>query len=184
MDERGKAERLSRTRVYDGRVVRVDVERVRLPRGGECELEMIRHSGAAAVVPLTAEGDVVLVRQYRHATDGWLLEVPAGKLDPGESPEACARRETAEETGLAAGELVPLGWIWTTPGFTDERIWLYLARDLQPAAQDLQGDEDLDVVRMPLAEAVAIAVDGRLADGKSVCALLRAAAWLAAGGPG
>ncbi|HSM52164.1 MAG TPA: NUDIX hydrolase [Thermoanaerobaculia bacterium] len=184
MDDDSPAERLSRTRVYDGRVVRVDVERVRLPRGSECELEMIRHSGAAAVVPLTAEGDVVLVRQYRHATDGWLLEVPAGKLDPGESPEACARRETAEETGLAAGALVSLGWIWTTPGFTDERIWLYLARDLRPAAQDLQGDEELDVVRLPFAEAVAMATDGRLTDGKSVCALLRAAARLAAGGPG
>ena len=183
MSDGRRAEALSRTRVYDGRVVRVDVERVRLPRGSECELEIIRHSGAAAVVPLTGEGEVVLVRQYRHATGGWLLEVPAGKLDPGESPESCARRETAEETGLAAGELVALGWIWTTPGFTDERIWLYLARDLHPATQDLQGDEELDVVHLPLAEAVAMAADGRLRDGKSICALLRAAAWLAAGGP-
>jgi ADP-ribose pyrophosphatase len=121
-----------------------------------------------------------LVRQYRHATGKWLLEVPAGTLANGESPESCALRELIEEAGHRAGELQPLGWIWTTPGFTDERIWLYLARNLEPAAQQLDDDEVISVERLPLAEAVRRARDGGIEDAKSVCALLRAEAWLKA----
>ena len=122
---------------------------------------------------------MLLVRQYRHATGGWLLEVPAGKLDPGEGPEVCARREVEEETGVRPGRLISLGWIWTAPGFTDERIWLYLATDLQAGRQDLQPDELLRVERLPLAEAVARARSGELTDAKSVCSILRAADVLA-----
>jgi ADP-ribose pyrophosphatase len=115
-----------------------------------------------------------MIRQYRHATGGFILEVPAGKLDGGEDPEVCARREVEEETGHRAGHLEPLGWIWTTPGFTDERIWLYLARDLTATEQRLEDDEVLTVERVPIAEAVDRAARGTIADGKSVCALLRA----------
>ena len=161
--------------VYSGRVVKLSLDRVALPNGKECELEMIRHPGAAAVVPIDADGNVVLVRQYRHAAGGWLLEVPAGKLDPGEAPERCAVREVEEETGLRIGKLEPLGWIWTTPGFTDERIWLFRGTELTEGRQDLQPDELLEVVRLPLDEAVKDAAEGRIQDGKSVCALLRAA---------
>ncbi len=168
-------ERLDRREIFDGRVVRLSVDRVRLPNGHVTELEMIRHPGAAAVVPVTADGSVLLVRQYRYATAGWLLEVPAGKLDPGEAPETCAAREVEEETGHRAGRLDALGFIFTTPGFTDERIWLYLARDLTPTRQELQHDEVLTVVRLPLGQAVERALSGDIADGKSVCALLRAA---------
>ena len=168
-------ERIARRVVFDGRVVRLSVDRVRLPNGNETDLELIRHPGAAAAVPLAEDGTVLLVRQYRYAASGWLLEVPAGKLDPAEEPEACALREVAEETGFLPGRLEPLGWIFTTPGFTDEKIWLYLARDLAPARQELQHDEVLTVVRMPLAEAVERAVSGEIRDAKSVCALLRAA---------
>lgn len=156
-------------------MVHLTVERVELPGGGERELEIIRHVGAAAVVPVTAEGDVLLVRQYRHAVGGWLLEVPAGKLDPGESPEDCARRETEEEVGFRPGLLEPLGRMWTTPGFTDEAIWLFLGRQLVPGRQDLQEDEVLEVVRMPLEDALAAAESGAIEDGKSICALFRAA---------
>ena len=169
-----EVERLDRREVYRGRIVNLDLERVRLPTGAICELEILHHPGAAAVVPVDAEGRVLLVRQYRHATGGWLLEVPAGKLDAGEAPEACALREVEEETGFRAGRLVPMGWIWTTPGFTDERIWLFLARDLAPGRQDLQPDEALSVLSLPLDEAVGMAARGEIVDGKSVCALLRA----------
>ncbi len=168
--------------IYRGRIVQLAVERVLLPNGREVELEIVHHGGAAAVVPVGEDGDVTLVRQYRHAArESWLLEVPAGTLRPGEEPATCAHRELAEEVGLAAGRLEELGSIWTTPGFTDERIWLFLARDLAPAAQALDPAEVLSVVRIPLDEAVERALDGELADGKSVCALLRAAAFLRGG---
>lgn len=169
------AEVLSREEIYSGRVVHLEVEEVRLPGGARTRLELVRHGGAAAIVPLTAEGEVVLVRQYRHATGGWLLEIPAGVLEPGEAPDACARREVEEETGLRAGRLDALGWIWSTPGFADERIWLFLARDLVAGRQALDADEEISLVRLPLAEAVAMAAGEAIVDAKSVCGILRAA---------
>jgi ADP-ribose pyrophosphatase len=173
---------LSSRSVHDGRVVKLSVEEVRLPNGNTATLELIRHPGASAVVPVDAAGNVILVRQYRHATGSWLLEVPAGTLDsPGESPDDCARREVQEETGYRAGRLIPLGWIWTTPGFTNEKIWLYLALDLTPTRSQLEADEVLTVESLPLAEAAARAVSGEIVDAKSVCALTRAAASWASG---
>ncbi len=178
-ESEGRARVLSSRSVHEGRVVRLRVEEIELPSGRRSTLELIHHPGAAAIVPLDAAGNVLLVRQYRHATGGeWLLEVPAGKLDPGETPERCATRECEEETGFRPARLIPLGWMWTTPGFTDERIWLYLALDLAPGRQDLQDDEALSVERLPLAAAAARALDGGLPDGKSVVALLRAARYL------
>jgi ADP-ribose pyrophosphatase len=168
---------LSTRRVHDGRIVKLSIDEVRLPNGRAVSLEIVRHPGASAVVPIDDRGRVVLVRQYRHATGSWLLEVPAGKLDhPGEAPEACALREVEEETGYRAGVLLPLGWIWTTPGFTDEKIWLFLARDLTPTRASLQDDEVLSVETLPLDEAVRRAQSGEIVDAKTVCALLRAAA--------
>jgi len=168
--------------VYRGQFLDVRVDRVELPNGEVAELEVVRHPGASAMVPITAEGDVLLVRQYRHAVGGWLLEVPAGKLDTGEEPEVCARRELEEEVGARAGELVPLGAIWASPGFTDEKIWLFLARCLEDARQSLEADEVLTVETLPFEEAVRRVHRGEICDGKSVCALLRAHAWLAAEG--
>ncbi len=175
---------ISREGIYKGRVVDLSVDRVLLPNGNQTDLEMIRHPGAAVVLPLEMGDDGVeyamLVRQYRYAADGWLLEVPGGKLDGPEDPEVCARRELAEEIGFEAGELIGLGSILTTPGFTDERIWLYLGRDLKPTrgGPALEADEVLEVERIPLSNAISRAIDGDIIDAKTVAALLRAAAML------
>lgn len=172
--ERKGGERLDSREIFQGRTIRLDMDKVRLPNGRVMDFEMAHHPGAAAVVPVLPGGDVLMIRQYRYATGGWLLEVPAGKLDPDEEPEACARREMEEETGHRPGELRPLGWIWTSPGFLDEKIWLFLATDCRPTQQSVGEDEVLEIERMPLREAVDKALRGEIHDAKSACALLRA----------
>jgi ADP-ribose pyrophosphatase len=171
----GEGERLGTREIFRGRTIHVDVDQVRLPNGREMDMELVHHRGAAAVVPVLDDGTVLLVRQYRYATGGWLLEIPAGKLDDGESPETCAVRETEEESGYRPGKLQPLGWIWTTPGFADEKIWLFLATELQLTAQVLEDDEVLSLERMPLQEAVDQAARGDIQDAKTALALMRAA---------
>jgi ADP-ribose pyrophosphatase len=183
MSDRGRDrafELLSSREIFKGRVLEVRLDSVRLPNDRVSELEVIRHPGAVAVAPLGADGRVLLLRQYRHATGEWVLEVPAGKLDPGEDPESAARRELEEETGYRAGVLEPMGWMWTTPGFTDEKIWLYLARDLKLATQALQDDEFLTLEPLTLSEAVERALDGSIHDAKSAVCLARAARRLGA----
>jgi ADP-ribose pyrophosphatase len=152
----------------------LDVDRVRLPNGVVAELIVLHHPGAAAMVAVL-DDDVVLVRQYRYSPGEWLLEVPAGTLKSGEDPARCAARELIEETGFAASQWVELGWVWSTPGFTDEKIWLFLATGLTPAPQALDTDEVLHVERVPWRDAVAMAERGEIYDAKSVAALLRAA---------
>jgi ADP-ribose pyrophosphatase len=161
--------------IYRGKVVHLFVETVTLPNGHTTSLEVIHHPGAAAVVPFLPGGDILLVRQYRHAAGGYLFEIPAGKLDPGEAPEACALRETEEEVGHRVGRLEKLGAILTTPGFTDEIIHLYAGYDLVPTQAATEPDEDLTVVRLPFAEAVAKVERGEIQDAKSMAALLLAA---------
>lgn len=161
-------------RAYEGRLLKVDVDRLVLPGGKETTLETIRHPGAAAALPFLPDGSVVLVRQYRHAVGGFILEVPAGKLDPGESPEQCVTREVAEEAGYRPGRIEPLGSIYTTPGFTDEVIWLYAAHDLERVEQHLDEDEVLEPVTFSFEDAVAAVLDGRIRDTKSVAAILHA----------
>jgi ADP-ribose pyrophosphatase len=166
---------MTRHTVYDGDLFQVEVEQARLPNGVETRLELVRHRGAAAVVAVDASREVVLVRQYRHAArQSWLLEIPGGKLDGDEEPSACARRELEEEAGVRASRIDPLGWIWTTPGFTDERIWLFLARELAAVPAAPEHDEVLEVVRLPFDQARRLALDGSLTDAKTICALLRA----------
>jgi ADP-ribose pyrophosphatase len=174
-DDRPQGERLGSREIYRGRTFNVDVDQVRLPNGREVEMELVHHRGAAAVVPVLEDGTVLLVRQYRYATGGWLLEIPAGKLDGGESPESCAGREAEEEVGYRPGKLEPLGWIWSTPGFADEKIWLFLATGLESTKQGLEEDEVLQIERMPLQEAIDKAASGEIHDAKSAVALLRAA---------
>ena len=172
--------RVSRTLAYEGSFLVVNRDEVLLPNGHSITLELIEHPGAAAVVPLDADGNIVMIRQYRYAAGGFILEIPAGKLSPGEDPALCAIRELEEETGLRAERLEPLGFIWTTPGFTNEKIWLYLAEGLTETEQALEDGEVLTVERMPAESAFGMAENGEISDGKSVCALLRARANLRA----
>ncbi len=160
--------------IYDGRVVKLSLERVRLPNGNETELEVIHHPGASAVLPLVNDREVLLIRQHRHCAGGAILEVPAGKLDAGESPDVCALREVEEETGYRAGRLIPLGWIWTTPGFTDEKIYLFAATNLTPGRQKLDPDEVLEVECVDLEDALKRAATGDIHDAKSIATLFRA----------
>jgi ADP-ribose pyrophosphatase len=153
----------------------VSTERVQLPNGRAIELDIIHHPGAAAIVPFRTHREVLLIRQYRHAAGGMILEVPAGKIDPGESPETTARRELQEETGHRAGRLEKLGWIWTTPGFTDEKIHLYAAFELETALSRPEDDEVIELVPTPLDEALDLVWRGELTDAKSAIALIYAA---------
>lgn len=176
--------RISSREVYDGRIVRLSVDRVRFPGGSEGELEIVRHAGAAAVVPLLEGGraedpEVLLVRQFRYAGGGYLYEVPAGMPESAdEGWEACARRELEEETGYRAGDLRYLTRVFTTPGFTDEVIHLFLARGLAPGRQNHDDDEFMEVVPLPISRVLEMIRDGEIVDGKSVAALLYAATFV------
>ena len=168
--------------IYKGRIVDLRVERVTLPNGTAVDLELMHHPGASAVVAVDDGGRVVLIRQYRHAAGGYIWELPAGILDaPDEPPESCAARELAEEAGVEARELTPLGTIFTTPGFCDERIHLFLARGLRQAEHRHEADEVIaEIARLPLAEALAMVQRGEIVDGKTIAGLQLAAAALAA----
>jgi ADP-ribose pyrophosphatase len=161
-------------RLYTGKIITLDVEDVLLPNGVDARFEVVGHPGGAAVVPVDDDLRVCLLRQYRHVTGQWLWEVPAGKLD-GREPIVTARLELAEEAGLAAGSIVPLGRIWASPGIFTEVVHLFLARDLSPVQARPEQDEVLEVHWIPLVEAVRCALNGDYVDAKTVVALLRAA---------
>lgn len=166
---------VSRERIFDGKVIDVEKWTVRLPDGALAPREIVLHRGAAAVVAVDDAGFVTLVRQHRVAVGEVTLEIPAGKLDaPGEDPLVCAKRELEEETGLRAQRWQPLTVLLTTPGFSSERIALYLATGLSAAKAHPDEDEFLDVVRMPLDEAIGRVMRGELCDGKSAVGLLMA----------
>ena len=169
-----KPARLSSQQVHRGRVIRVTTERVRYANGREYDLDLIHHPGAAAVVPVDREGRVCLVRQYRIGIEEFMWEIPAGKLDAGEPPDACAVRELHEETGVTASRWTPLGLFIPAPGIYTEKIHLYLARDLVigPPAPDV--DEELELQWLPLETAIGRVLSGEWGDGKTVVGLLRA----------
>jgi ADP-ribose pyrophosphatase len=168
---------VSSRRVFSGRVLDLDVDTVRFPDGSVGDLEMIRHPGASAVVPFVndprgADPEVLLIRQFRHAADRSVWEIPAGRLEPGEAPETCARRELEEEAGVTAGELRRLTTIYTTPGFTDERIHLFLATGLGEGTERREADEFLEVHRMPWSRVLRLIEQGEVEDGKTLVALM------------
>ncbi|MGQ0667068.1 MAG: NUDIX domain-containing protein [Nitrospiraceae bacterium] len=157
--------------IYTGKVVTLNVDTVQLPNGLTVDLETIRHPGAAAVVPVKDDGTVVLIRQFRHAAGGYIYEIPAGKLHPGEDPLDCASRELEEEIGYRASTFHLLSSIFTAPGFADEVIHVYKATGLTKGRQHLDRDEVLDVVEMSLSEAVRKIEDGTIRDAKTIVGL-------------
>lgn len=160
---------------YDGKLLHIRLDTVRLPNGKTAAREVVRHPGAVVVVPIDSDGTLHMVRQYRYPCGRALLEVPAGKLEPGEDPFLAAQRELSEETGASAARWTELGRLLPTPGFCDELQYLYLAQELTFGQTHPDEDEFLEQVRVPFDEAAAMAADGRLEDAKSVAAILRAA---------
>ena len=167
-----------RTPLHQGRVFRMVRENVTLDNGVSTDLDYIEHPGAAAIVPLIANGEVLLIKQYRHALKQHIWEIPAGTLDPDEPVMDCARRELIEETGYAAEVWWKLGEITPVPGYSNERVHLFLASELTVARQELDADEVLVVHRMPLAQALDMITRGDIQDAKSICGLLLAQKWL------
>jgi ADP-ribose pyrophosphatase len=175
---------LESRRIYTGKVLNLDIDRVRFPDGSVGELEMIRHSGASAVVPFlsdpaAADPQLLLIKQYRHAANGFLYELPAGRLDPGEAPADCARRELREETGCSAEHLDFLYTMYTTPGFTDERIHLFMASGLTHGETGHEADEFLTLEPVPLSTALEMIRDGVIQDAKTALGILFAAGFRA-----
>ena len=169
--------RISSKRVYSGKVISVDLDSVRFPNGMVGDLEMVRHPGASAVVPFLDPLDspdprILLIRQYRYAASGYVYEIPAGRLDPGEVPGDCAARELREETGYSATALIPLTTFYTTPGFTDEQIHLFAASGLSEGDSETESDEVLDLAPVTLSRAMAMIASGELVDGKSMIGVL------------
>ncbi|HXD34767.1 MAG TPA: NUDIX hydrolase [Pyrinomonadaceae bacterium] len=165
---------LDSKKVFEGRVFDVTIDSIR-----EDEItyvrEVVRHPGSAVIVPVFADGTVALVRQYRHPAVRYLLEIPAGSLDEGEKPEEGAARELEEELGVVAGSLVKLTEFFVSPGFCEEKMWIYLATSLTETAQRLEEDEIVEVVRMPFSQALEMISDGEIEDAKTIIGLMLAA---------
>jgi len=174
-DHELREDKIDGERVYSGRILDLEVDRVRLPGGGEALREVVRHRGAVVVLPLDPDNGVVLVRQHRYPTGEILLELPAGKLDPGESPRACAIRELEEETGWRAGKTTELGWFYTTPGFSDEVLHAFAATELETSTgHDPDPDEAIEIVTWTVEQALEACRDGGIRDGKTIATLFQA----------
>lgn len=165
---------LSSKEVFHGKVFSVTADSV-LEGDKTYQREVVRHPGSAAILPVFEDGTVALVRQYRHPAVRYLLEVCAGTLDDRERPEEAAARELEEELGLVAGKMELLSEFFVSPGYCEEKMWLYLATDLTETAQRLEEDEAVEVVRMPLSRALEMISDGEIEDAKTIIGLMLAA---------
>lgn len=170
-----RARRNHRRKVHSGRVFELYVDNVTLENGVTIDMDIIRHPGAAAIVPLTAQGRVLLIRQFRYAVGADIWEIPAGTLHPGESPLACARRELEEEVGILAGKWSTLGAITPVPGYSDEVIHLFVAREHSPGRRRLDADELLEVQEVSFDDALSMITAKSIRDAKTIVALLLAA---------
>jgi ADP-ribose pyrophosphatase len=175
MDMRPPAQRLSRSVVHQGRIFRVDVDRVTLPTGHVLEMEVIRHPGSVVLIPVPAPGRVVLIRQYRYTLDRYIWELPAGSLKPGEDPDAAAARECEEEIGMVPGRINRLGAFYPTPGFCDELMIFYRCTELGPprpgSTAQKDEDEDIEPRTFTLEKARALIASGEIVDLKTVAGL-------------
>jgi ADP-ribose pyrophosphatase len=169
----GRARRLASRRVYSGRVLSLDVDEVEEPGGVRTTREVVRHSGSVAVLAVQDDGRIVLVRQYRYPVDDALWELPAGRLDAGESPEQAAQRELQEEIGHRAGMLRKIAFFYTTPGFCDEVMHVFRASGLVPAPAQGDEDERIEVQAFPIMELEGMIDRGEIREGKTLVALLR-----------
>jgi ADP-ribose pyrophosphatase len=164
--------------IHQGRVFNLVKENYTLENGVTSDMDFIQHPGAAAMVPMLSSREVVLIRQYRHAIREFIWEIPAGTLDPDETPLTCARRELIEEIGYSATDWHQLGTITPLPGCSDERIHIFLALDLKAAEQHLDDDEMINVHKMNLSEAMQMILAGKISDGKTISGLFLASQWL------
>ena len=162
----------SRQTVFVGSVIDVGVENHQMPNGRQSSFEIIRHPGGAAVLPVLPDGRILLIRQFRPAIGEMIYEIPAGRLEPGESAQECAGRELIEEVGYSATQILPLGGFWSTVGFCDEYIHLFLGCDLTVVEQNLEPDEIIELCPVTLAEALKKVKDGKILDSKTQLALL------------
>ncbi|GAX91875.1 NUDIX domain-containing protein [Effusibacillus lacus] len=162
---------VSTEKIFEGKIISLYVDTVTLPNGKQATREIVHHPGAVAVLALTEKDRVILVRQFRKPCDRTLVEIPAGKLEPGEDPAECAKRELLEETGYTAKEWRHLHSMYTSPGFADEKIHLYLAKGLTKGQQELDADEFLDLMEADMAEAERLLASGEIADAKTMVAL-------------
>ncbi|MDQ6871171.1 MAG: NUDIX hydrolase [Gemmatimonadota bacterium] len=183
-DKESRPGRIKSRRAYTGKVISLDVDTVRFPDGSVGDLEMVRHPGASAVVPFLSDPagedpQVLLIRQYRYAAEGYLYEIPAGRLNPGENPRDCALRELKEETGCSAEHAEALFTMYTTPGFTDEKIHLFMATGLTSGETKHEADEFLELQPMPLSRALQMIQAGEIQDSKTALGLLFAAGFRA-----
>jgi ADP-ribose pyrophosphatase len=160
--------------VYQGRAFTIRIDTLRLPDGRKTKVDIVAHVGSVIILPLDANGHLLFVRQYRHATGLELLELPAGTFDEGETPEACAMREVREETGMAAGRLTALGGFYLAPGYSTEYMYVYLATELRYDPLEADADEFLSVEQIPLTEVLAMFERGEIPDAKSLAAFLLA----------
>lgn len=164
--------------LHRGRVFRLLRENVTLVNGVTADLDVVRHPGASAIVPLSAEGTVIMITQYRHAIGDFIWEIPAGTFDLQETPLECARRELSEETGFSADVWHKLGEITPVPGYSDERIHIFLATELLPTSQELDRDEMIDVHEIKLDKAIEMVYGGLIQDSKTISGLILATHWL------
>ena len=165
---------LSSRRVFKGRIVGLRVDAVELPNGLKAVREVVEHRPAVVVVPIDAEGNLLLVRQFRYPVGRDVLEAPAGIVEEGESPKECAARELQEAIGFASGDLRELGGFWSSPGFTAEYMYAYVARELTPSRLEGDPDEDIEVERLSVTEAMKAIREGDLRDAKTIASVLMA----------